>query len=379
MHGLGTFSFPFLLEPFNVALRSRLLCHPIEAQTFSEPVLYLVGGRSVTIAIVPDSVPLFVKIPDIPVVNFSDEDIEMQVAGSAGDDVERKRPEPSGGSDPSPIFMGRRTRFLGYDKAQVSHDLLNGPPYLETQRHLDGLSLNELVNFHDVPALKLVMSSNMFNREARSLSVEVLRLCNEIVTLKNQRADFVIVISRLEAKLLGVEGRLAISEDSVVCNLRAENERLFEEKEAVMHATETSLRAELEILKEKLDLTNEDHSLMVKDLLLHAVKTVLSSDSFSAILAGLQEKAMFVSRGRALKEVADMVIGFKLEDTSDYNSDADETYDKAIDNFYRVEFPYLDLLAYYAKKSLGLLKSLKPLFLPLHKSSSVGPSSSPFI
>ncbi|GJR82626.1 hypothetical protein Tco_0153411 [Tanacetum coccineum] len=105
-----------------------------------------------------------------------------------------------------------------------------------------------------------------------------------------------------------------------------------------MLATEASLKAEHEVLKEKLHFTNEDRALM--------------------------EKAMFVSREQALKEVADMDIGLKLEDMRDYKSDAEETYEKAIDNFYRAEFSYPDLLAYHSKKSLGLLKSLKPPPLP---------------
>ncbi|GJZ72152.1 hypothetical protein Tco_0636003 [Tanacetum coccineum] len=356
-HGLGTFSFPFLLEPFDVALRSCLLRYPVEAQTYLEPILYLDGlpcsweGSPMHSNILVDghdSTPLFVGRPDIHVVNLSDEEIEMQADGSAGADVDipspcvrrampapilvnfspkrkevmvsssygskRKRLESSGGSGPSPIFIGRRTIFLsplassrdtreadpflqGDDEAWVSHDILSSLLHPETQRRSDGLSLNELANFHDVSALKFMMSSNMLNREARSLSVEVLRLRDEVVTLRNQRANSAIV-------------------------------------RAVMLAIEASLSVVLEVLKEKLDLDNEDHSLMVTDLPPHAVKTLLSSDSFSAMLAGLQEKAMFIRRGQALKEVADMGIGLRLEDMRDYKSDAKETYDKAIDDFY---------------------------------------------
>ncbi|GJS50423.1 hypothetical protein Tco_0623785 [Tanacetum coccineum] len=282
---------------------------------------------------------------------------EVVVSSSYGS--KRKRLESSGGSGPSPIFIGRRTRFLGPlasskdtrevdpflqgdDEARVSHDILSGLLHPKTQRHLDGLSLNELVNFHDVSALKFMMSSNMLNREARSLSAEVLRLRDEVVTLRNQRANSAIVISRLEAKLLGVEGRLATSEDSVVRNLRAENEKLVGDIASLLELSilaESSrkiIKDDIEslLLKEKLDLANEDHSLMVTDLPPHAVKTLLSSDSFSAMLAGLQEKVMFVRRGQALKEVADMGIGLRLEDMRDYKSDAEETYDKAIDDFY---------------------------------------------
>nr|GEU70692.1 hypothetical protein [Tanacetum cinerariifolium] len=322
-------------------------------------------------------------------VNFSPKGKEVIVSPSCGS--KRKILESLGGSGPSPIFIKRRIGFCGPlasfedtkeadpflpgdDEAWFSHDVLSGLLHLNTQRRLDGLSLNELANFHDVSALKFMMSSNMLNREARSLSAEVLRLRDEVVTLKNQQANYAIVISMVEAKLLGVEGRLATSEDSVVRDLRAENEKLVS-----MLAIEDSLRVELEGLKEKLDLGNEDRSLIVTDMPPHAAKTFLSSDSFSVVLAGLQEKAMLVSRGQALKEVADMGIGLRLGDMRDYKSDVEETYDKAIDDFYQFKFPYLDLLAYHAKKSLGLLKSLKPPNLPLSKPSGVDPSSSPFI
>nr|GEV79339.1 hypothetical protein [Tanacetum cinerariifolium] len=127
----------------------------------------------------------------------------------------------------------------------------------------------------------------------------------------------------------------------------------FEEKEAVMLATEASLKTKLEVIKEKLDLANEDHALM--------------------------RKATLVSRAQAFEEVVGMDLGFLLKDVKDYDPYAVEVYDKVVDDFYRVKFPYLDLLAYHSKKSLGLLKSLEPPSLPLRKVSSVGPSSSPFI
>ncbi|GKD46098.1 hypothetical protein Tco_1270743 [Tanacetum coccineum] len=108
----NTFSFPLLLEPFDVVLQPRLL-HPFEVQTFSEPVLYLVGlacswegspmhltilvdgqdmtlrdflyflrNRLVTVAAILDSTPLSVGSLGVPVVDLSNRDVEMQAAGS---------------------------------------------------------------------------------------------------------------------------------------------------------------------------------------------------------------------------------------------------------------------------------------------------------
>ncbi|GJZ10628.1 RNA-directed DNA polymerase, eukaryota, reverse transcriptase zinc-binding domain protein [Tanacetum coccineum] len=111
-----------------------------------------------------------------------------------------------------------------------------------------------------------------------------------------------------------------------------------------MLATEASLKAEVESLKEKLDSAVEDRSLM--------------------------KKAMLVGRARAFEELAGMGLDFQLKDMKDYEPDAMDSFDKAVDNFYRMEFPYLDLLAYHARKSLGLYKSLDPPSLPPRVPSS---------
>ncbi|GJX03636.1 hypothetical protein Tco_0189552, partial [Tanacetum coccineum] len=85
--------------------------------------------------------------------------------------------------------------------------------------------------------------------------------------------------------------------------------RKFKEKEAIMLATEASLKTELEALKEKLNLDNEDRSLMVTGLLPHVVKTLFSSNFFSILLADLQTNAMLVSRAQAFEEVAGIGLG----------------------------------------------------------------------
>ncbi|GKE78413.1 hypothetical protein Tco_1544533, partial [Tanacetum coccineum] len=80
--------------------------------------------------------------------------------------------------------------------------------------------------------------------------------------------------------------------------------RKFDEKEAIMLATEASLKAKIKSLKDKLESAIEDRSLMVIDLLPHTLKVLLTSDSFSAILADLQKKVMLVGRAQAFEEVA---------------------------------------------------------------------------
>ncbi|GKA26005.1 hypothetical protein Tco_0712114 [Tanacetum coccineum] len=68
-----------------------------------------------------------------------------------------------------------------------------------------------------------------------------------------------------------------------------------------MIAKEASFKIELKVLNEKLDLATKDRSLMVTDLVPHVVKTLFSSDSISAMLADLKEKAMLVSRGTSFE------------------------------------------------------------------------------
>ncbi|GKE25721.1 hypothetical protein Tco_1441105, partial [Tanacetum coccineum] len=89
--------------------------------------------------------------------------------------------------------------------SKVSHDLLSNLPHSEVQMRLDGLTFDELVDFHDVSALRFVMSNNILNMEARVLSGDVARLRNEVVSLRNQQADSAILISSLEVKLRDAE------------------------------------------------------------------------------------------------------------------------------------------------------------------------------
>ncbi|GJU26068.1 hypothetical protein Tco_1164689 [Tanacetum coccineum] len=171
---------------------------------------------------------------------------------------------------------------------------------------------------------RFVMASNMLNREARSLSSVVLKLHETVFMLKGEQSVSSAIIARIEL--------VQSSKDILECDavtLRSQC-RKFDEKEAIMVATEASLKAEIKSLKEKHDSAMEDYSLVVTDLLPHV----------------------------AFEELVGMGLDFQLKDMKDYEPDVVDSFDKPIDNFYRVEFPYLNLLAYHARKSLGLLKSL---------------------
>ncbi|GJU90087.1 hypothetical protein Tco_1302510 [Tanacetum coccineum] len=247
--------------------------------------------------------------------------------------------------------------------------------------------LVELANFHDVSTLRFVLASNMLNREARSLSSKLLKLRETVFMLKGEQSVSSATIAKLEAKLLSIGGGSSVIDFVTVHDLMSENEKLKKDiaspqelsQLAITLAIEASLKAEIESLKEKIDSAVDDRSLMVTDLLPHAVKFLFSSDSFSSLLVDLQKKVMLIDKAQDFEELAGMGLDFQLKDMKDYEPDVVDSFDKSIDNFYRVEFPYLDLLAYHARKSLGLLKSLEPPSLPPRVPSGAGTSSNPFI
>nr|GEV09417.1 hypothetical protein [Tanacetum cinerariifolium] len=263
--------------------------------------------------------------------------------------------------------------FLPGDVAACeSRDILSRLDHSEIQRRLDGLSLTELANFHDVFALRFIMSSSMLSREARSSSLEVLRLRDEVFRLKGEQSVSAATIAKLDDRLSCVE--VGSSKEVLEVDVEALRSgcHKFDEKEAIMLAIKASLKVEIESLKEKLRSAVKDRSLMVIDLLPHAMKVLLTGDSFSTLLADLQKKVMLVSRAQAFEEVAGMSLCFQLKDVKDYDPNVMEAFDKVIDDFYHVEFPYLDLLAYHARGSLGFLTSLEPPSLPPHKPFIVG-------
>ncbi|GKA34056.1 hypothetical protein Tco_0720485 [Tanacetum coccineum] len=350
-------------EPFNESLRARLSRYPIEPNVFSEVILYLAdlalswegsplhpanfidgqemtqqdflhypGNHHVTITADPVSAPLPVGSPDVLVANTSSED--ANILGVKGTSVAAWS-APRGIMD-APTFVGssfKGKKIIGSSvgglKKRRFKDLdgvASSPVFVRRRvRRLDGLSLPELANFHDVFALKFLMFNTMLNKEVHSLSVEASRIRDENFRLRGKNLKSTATIARLEAELLGVGELSPLVESSkkiLVADVEALRGRCrkFEEKEAIMLATEATF-----------------------------------------------------------EEVASMDLGFQLENIKDYDPNAMEAYDKAVDDFYRVEFPYLDLLAYHLRRSLGFLKSLEPPSLPLHKSLGAGPSSSSFI
>ncbi|GJY15115.1 hypothetical protein Tco_0385537 [Tanacetum coccineum] len=97
------------------------------------------------------------------------------------------------------------------------------------------------------------------------------------------------------------------------------------------------------------------------------------------VIPFFQEKAMLVGRSQALREVASSGISVKLVDMKDFDPNAKQNYDRAIESFYQVKFPYVDLLVHYAGQSMGKLMTLKPPIISFRNASAAGPSASPFL
>ncbi|GKA62667.1 hypothetical protein Tco_0762186 [Tanacetum coccineum] len=193
-----------------------------------------------------------------------------------------------GPSSPKSVPYIAPTDEACIEEARSSRDALCNLSYPDVQCRLDGLTLTELTNFHDVVAVRFVMSNNLLTREAQALSAEVFRL-----------------------------------------------------------------RGEVEALKDKLDLANQERTSL--------------------------EKAMLVGRSQALREVASLGIGVELVDMKEFDPNAEHNYDRSIESFYQVKFLYVDLLVHYAGQSVGKLMTLKPLIIPFGNASAAGPSASPFL
>ncbi|GKC52242.1 hypothetical protein Tco_1074987 [Tanacetum coccineum] len=329
------FTEPFAYLPLPLLVKLMVvnqffLCSGLFEMTLRDFLQYP-RNHPISVATVPFSVAVSRRNYADPPVEASERDMEAHLSLHGTASVVTPIGLSSKGFI-SPLASSEKNSdsdsFLpGDDAVHEDRDVLSKLDHQEVQRRLDGLSVVELSTFHDVSALK-------FGKQSVSSTT----------------------IARLEAKLLRIGGGSSVIDFVAIHDLMSENERRchkFDEKEAIMLATKASPKAEIESLKEKLDSAVEDHSLMVIDLLPHAVKD--------------------------FEELAGMGLDFQLKYMKDYEPDDVDSFDKSVINFYRVKFPYLDLLAYYAMKSLGLLKSPEPSYLPPRAPSGSGTSSSPFL
>ncbi|GJV07737.1 hypothetical protein Tco_1345393 [Tanacetum coccineum] len=78
---------------------------------------------------------------------------------------------------------------------------------------------------------------------------------------------------------------------------------------------------------------------------LSAVRFVMSNNLLTHEAQALfaEEKAMLVGRSQAPRDVASSGISVELVDMKDFDPNAEQNYDRAIESFYQAKFPYVDL------------------------------------
>ncbi|GJS44507.1 hypothetical protein Tco_0569550 [Tanacetum coccineum] len=195
------------------------------------------------------------------------------------------------------------------EEAHSSHDALWNLPSPDVLCHLDGLTLTELANFHD-----LLESSH--------------------------------VVSKLEANIEKARIRQSYKESPLVCDLKAEKTRLLKDVVGLQDLARLA-KSIRKVIEDDLDLLC----------------------TWCRRFEEKEEKAMLVGRSQALMEVVDSGIGLELESMKDYDLNAKEAYDRAIDAFYLTKFPYVDLLVHYSDQSVWNHMTLKPPIIPFGNAS----------
>ncbi|GJT27643.1 hypothetical protein Tco_0907918 [Tanacetum coccineum] len=108
-HGQGSFPYPYPTEPFDEVLRGRLCRHHFEAQTFPEPILYLVGLTN-----------SWEHAPSIPSILIDGEEVE---------------------------------------ESHAAHNMISGLHYLLLKDKLGFLTFDELVDIYDIHAFQMAVKS----------------------------------------------------------------------------------------------------------------------------------------------------------------------------------------------------------------------------
>ncbi|GJZ92469.1 hypothetical protein Tco_0664534 [Tanacetum coccineum] len=238
---------------------------------------------------------------------------------------------PTGLSSKGKHVIDSDSFLPGDETVHEAHDVLSKLDHQEVQRWLDGLSVVELANFHNVSALRFVMASNMLNRESPFLSSEVLKLHETVLMLKGEQSISSATITRLEARLLSVEGGSSVIDFVVVHDLMSKNEKLkkdiasLQELSQLVQYSKDILEFDIEALLSRCRKFDEKRG-----------RVLLATN---ACLRGL--------RARAFEELVGMVLDFQLKDMKDYEPDAIDSFDKAVNNLFTHFLESLSLMFYF--------------------------------
>nr|GEW14750.1 hypothetical protein [Tanacetum cinerariifolium] len=315
-HGLGTFAYPYPTGLFDEVFQSHLARHNFEAQTFLEPILYLVGlaGLASTWEHALSS-----KKKCLITTAFKEGAtmIKLFAAASSSKHESKKRkqevsrrtsvrgsiPPPTPNSPKGirkhPWVLARHMGSLEGGSDSLVPGILRYP---SLKNRLGSLSLDDLAIAYDVHALPLALFGNMLTNKCRVVSRDYSKLKDDFVSLRSKNG-------LLEQEMLNPLGVV-----NVRCwDLEAKRDFLLSKESGEIVALFTKLKiADLEWVELALD------------------------------------------------EVHGLVDSLDFKDVEDYHPEAEKIYDEATESFYKLEFPYISPLVEKAGQSLGELATVDP-------------------
>nr|GEW96163.1 hypothetical protein [Tanacetum cinerariifolium] len=120
---------------------------------------------------------------------------------------------------------------------------------------------------------------------------------------------------------------------------------------------------EVAILSSELEAVKLKKAILVRDFLPSAVKNLFVFENFNQALGDLQQKVITFGRSQALDEIHGFGDFFDVRDVQDYHPEAERIFNKATEAFYKLEYPYISLLANKASQSLKELVVVKALYI----------------
>ncbi|GJY92727.1 hypothetical protein Tco_0508509 [Tanacetum coccineum] len=301
-YGVGTFAFPYPTEPFDEVLRSRLVHHPFEAQTFSKPILYLAGlAGSWNFMKRPGQTPSFSARSVNQPIDVCSPYLDHSKAVDDNDQGESS--SVPGNKD----IAGLELTVVGDSSSKKGAGAAEG----SKKRHSITAALEE-----GASVIKLVLVAP----QSKRLKSESMMVLGGSV---REEAD---ILSRLlppkngllEHEMLKLEDSLSKAQKNQDVEVERMSKRcqdLEAERESLL-SKESNLREEVATLSSKLKIVNLERTVLVRDFLPLA----------------------------ALDEVHGLGNSWDFKDVKDYNPKAEKIYDEAAEVFYKLEFPYISLL-----------------------------------
>nr|GEU38961.1 hypothetical protein [Tanacetum cinerariifolium] len=334
-HGHDNFAFPYPTKPFDETLWNRLRHHSFEAQTFSKHILYLAGLAS-SLEHAPNNPSILIDGEELALCNF----------------IKKPSETPSFSLRPSdqPIDVG--SPLVDCLKVAVDNHQVESSSVLKDK---------------DVSSLELAVVGEGFSGQNADVA-KGFKKRRSITEALEEEATVVRQVagdnsSRTVPKKRKPKGPRRTS--------TRELERLKPHIKEAEHLGQRYLDLESErdfLLKEvekvvdlslKLKATDLEKVELMKDLLPLAVKKLFESGHSNHALGDLQQKEINFGRSQALDEVHGLGDSWYFKDVQDYNLEAEKIFVEAIEDFYKLKFPYISLLIEKAGRSFEELAAME--------------------